>query len=82
MNAARTFIAWSVFRENNSVCITFDHSWSAGVLLVGVGEPLELRLVELGQEARVHRGQLHGLVREGSVEIAHIHWVFLQNDGI
>ena len=64
------------------VCITFDHSWSAGVLLVGVGEPLELRLIELGQEARVHRGQLHGLVREGSVEIAHIHWVFLQNDGI
>ena len=47
-------------------------------MLVGVGEPLELRLVDTGQECGVYGGQLDGLVCEGGVKIAHIHRIFLQ----
>ena len=53
---------------------------SAGgrVLPVGVGETLELRLVDLRQELGVYGGQLNGLVSKGGVKIAYIHRIFLQ----
>ena len=53
-------------------------AWGGGcVLLVGVGEPLELRLIDPGQELGVYGGQLDGLLSEGGVKIAHIHRIFL-----
>ena len=48
------------------------------VNLVGVGEPFELRLVELVQELLVNWSQLHWLVCESCVKITHIHRVFLK----
>ena len=50
---------------------------SLGVHLVGVGEPLELVLVEPLHQPHLHWGQLHRLLRECCVEVAHIHRVFL-----
>ena len=50
---------------------------SLGVHLVGVGEPLELVLVEPLHQPHLHWGQLHRLLRERCVEVAHIHRVFL-----
>ena len=52
---------------------------SLGVHLVGVGEALELGLVELLHQPHVHRGQLDGLLCECGVEVAHVHWVFLRS---
>ena len=51
---------------------------SLGVHLVGVGEALELGLVELLHQPDVHRGQLDRLLCECGVEVAHVHWVFLR----
>ena len=51
------------------------HHWSTldlSVRPVGVGETFELNLVEVVEEIRLHRGELHRLVSKGSVEITHI----------
>ena len=62
--------------------LTFSILASLGVHLVGVGEPLELVLVEPLHQPHLHRRQLDRLLCERSVEVAHIHWVFLQKLGL
>ena len=51
---------------------------SLGVHLVGVGEALELVLVEPLHQPHLHRRQLDWLFRESCVEVAHVHGVFLK----
>ncbi len=42
------------------------------VVGVGIGEALELLLVDGGQEILVHRSQLGHLLRERHVEVGHV----------
>ena len=50
---------------------------SLGVGLVGVGEALELRLVQLLHQPDLHGGELDRLFSERCVEVTHVHRVFL-----
>ena len=52
------------------------------VRFVGVGKTFELRLVQMIKKLFIHRGQLDWFVSKGSVEITHIHRIFLKRKNI